>query len=166
MKKSITKSVRQTQKLGHRFAKEILALGPGKSAAVLGLQGDLGAGKTTFLQGFARGLGLKDIVNSPTFVIMRRFTIYDLRFKNLYHIDCYRIHSAKEMLNLGFEEIIKNPKNIVAIEWPENIKKILPKSSILITFKHLDSTTRGLTIKKEKYMLQWQYGTAKKINHH
>src|SRR3989338_10750586 len=146
MQKSITKSAKETQKLGAEFAQQILRRGHEKSATVLALIGDLGSGKTTFLQGFAKGLGIEEVVNSPTFIIMKKFKIYDLRFKNFYHIDCYRLDNEKDVEFLHFQEIISNPKNIVAIEWPEKIAGILPQNSISITFKHLEENKREIVL--------------------
>ena len=145
MEKIITHSAKETQRFAAKFARQILRSKPGKSAMVLALSGDLGAGKTTFLQGFAKGLGINEVVNSPTFVILNRFKIYDLRFNNFYHIDCYRLEKPEEILELGFSKIISNPENIVAIEWPEKISKVLPKKVIKITFEHLEQN-RDLTI--------------------
>lgn len=133
-----TSSSSQTQKIGEDFAKKLQKDGFRKQAVVLGLTGNLGGGKTTFLQGFAKGLGIKEKILSPTFVIMKRFG-------NFYHIDCYRIGKPKEILELGFKEIISNPKNIVAIEWPEKIKKLLPKDTIFISFKFEDDNIRKIT---------------------
>ncbi|OGZ66514.1 MAG: tRNA (adenosine(37)-N6)-threonylcarbamoyltransferase complex ATPase subunit type 1 TsaE, partial [Candidatus Staskawiczbacteria bacterium RIFCSPHIGHO2_01_FULL_41_41] len=135
MKVIHTNNFKETQMVGQNFAREILAAGTQKNAVVLALSGDLGSGKTTFLQGFAKGLGIEEVVNSPTFIVMKRFKIYDLRFKNFYHIDCYRLDNEKDVEFLHFQEIISNPKNIVAIEWPEKIAGILPQNSISITFK-------------------------------
>ena len=118
MKKYLTTSFKQTQKIGENFAKEILKMQTKTGAVVLGLQGNLGGGKTTFLQGFAKGLGIKEKILSPTYVILKRF-------KNFYHIDCYRLKNEKDILELDFKSILSDPKNIVAIEWPEKIKKVL-----------------------------------------
>jgi tRNA threonylcarbamoyladenosine biosynthesis protein TsaE len=148
MQKSTTKSFEETQKLGEDFAKEILAAGLQANAVVLGLQGDLGAGKTTFLQGFSRGLGISEVVNSPTFVIMKRFELKNGAFKNFYHIDCYRLNSVEEIESLGFEEIIKSPENIVAVEWPERIESILPKQVTSISFDHKEENIREIEIRK------------------
>ena len=104
----------QTKKIGKELARKILKDPLGQKAKVLALAGDLGAGKTTFLQGFAKGLGVKGKINSPTFVIMKRFGTF-------YHLDCCRIQRPEEILDLGWEEIISDPKNIVAVEWPERI---------------------------------------------
>ncbi len=152
--KKITTNYKQTQKLGENFAKEILNLPPQKKAIILALSGNLGGGKTTFLQGFAKGLGIKEKILSPTFVIMKHFKIkrptnYSLQtthYSDFYHIDCYRLEKSRDILELGWKEIISNPKNIVAVEWPEHIKKILPKSTIFIDFKFIDENTRTIDI--------------------
>lgn len=153
MKKARTKSAEETQNLGGRLARGILKsklqnrLTGG--AVVLALEGDLGGGKTTFLQGFANDLGIKEKILSPTFVIQKRFDINKNNFKNFYHIDCYRLKDEKDILELDFKNIIKNPENIVAIEWPERIKKIMPENAIAIEFKFIDEQTRELTIKSD-----------------
>ncbi len=139
IKSQITNNPEETQKIATELAQQILRRKPGEQAVVLALSGDLGAGKTTFLQGFARGLGIEEVVNSPTFVIMKRFG-------NFYHIDCYRLEKPEEILEVGFKEIIKDPKNIVAIEWSEKIEKLLPKEIIKINFIHSSSTERELQI--------------------
>lgn len=141
-----TTSYKQTQKLGENFAKEILKLPLQKAALVLGLKGNLGGGKTTFLQGFAKGLGIKEKILSPTYVILKRFKLKKI-FKNFYHIDCYRLKDSKDILELDFKKIISNPKNIVAIEWPGKIKKVLPGGIIFIDFKFIDGTKREIIFK-------------------
>jgi len=129
----------ETREIGKFLARKILKNMPKKLARVLGLTGDLGAGKTTFLQGFAKGLGIKEKILSPTFIIIRRL-------RNFYHIDCYRIKKPKEILNLGFKEIMSDPKNIVAIEWAERIRPLLPKSAILVQFKPVGKNKREIKI--------------------
>lgn len=158
MEKYTTKNPKETQKWGEDLAREILSSIPKKSAVVLGLQGDLGSGKTTFLQGFAKGLGVTENVLSPTFVIMKKFQIPQNKkvpknsrpsvLRYFYHFDCYRLNEPEEILQLGFEEIITDPKNIVAIEWPEKIAKILPRSSMQINFRYLGENKRGLTVSR------------------
>lgn len=143
----LTASPAQTQKIGKELAKNILRSKRRRIAAVLGIVGDLGGGKTTFLQGFAKGLGIKQKVLSPTFVIMKRFKIKDLGFNNFYHLDCYRIQKPREILDLDFKKIISNPKNIVAVEWADRIRKIMPKGTIWLDFKFVDSKTRKIIIK-------------------
>lgn len=143
-KENITSSSVQTKKLGEKFAREILKNKPKKKSFVIGLEGKLGAGKTCFLQGFAKGLRVKEKILSPTFVILKKFKIKD---KNFYHIDCYRIQKPKELLDLGFKEIISNPENIIAVEWADKIKKIMPKNTLWIKFKFIDENKRKITIK-------------------
>ena len=145
-KQYITKNAKETQKIGGDFAKEIFKNGPQKTAVVFGLSGNLGGGKTTFLQGFAKGLGIKQKILSPTFVILKRFSLKTKQFKNLYHIDAYRLKNHEDILALDFKNIISNPENIVAVEWPEKIKKALPKNTVLIKFKFIDNNTREITV--------------------
>jgi len=138
----------QTKKMGKKVAREILESSLQKRAVVIGLVGDLGGGKTTFLKGFARELGIKQRILSPTFIIMRRFQLNNLtikQFNNFYHIDCYRIKKPKEILDLGFKEIISNPRNIVCIEWADKIKKILPKGTLLLKFSFEGKNKRRIT---------------------
>jgi len=151
----LTKRAEETTKLGEKLAKKILKTKK-ESAFVLGLVGELGGGKTTFLQGFAKGLGVREKILSPTFVIMKKFSIFNLQFSNFYHIDCYRIEKSKEILNLGFKEIISSPQNIVAIEWAEKIRKILPKDALIIEFEFISKQERKITIENEQIrMKQW-----------
>lgn len=135
-----TQNSQQTQKLAEIFAKKIKNISLLKSAFVIGLEGNLGSGKTTFVQGFAKGLGIKEKIKSPSFAIMKIFELGHKKnksFNHLIHLDAYRLNKPEEILDLGFEEIIKNPKNLVLIEWFEKIKKILEKPHIKIAFKIL-----------------------------
>jgi tRNA threonylcarbamoyladenosine biosynthesis protein TsaE len=145
MQTIITNNTKQTQRLGENLALDLIKNGPKKQAVVLGLKGNLGGGKTAFLQGFARGLCIKEKILSPTFVIQKRFESQNI-FKNFYHIDCYRINKPEEILELDFKNIISDPKNIVAIEWPQKIKKFLPKSVIFMNFKFIDENKREIVL--------------------
>jgi|SRR3989344_630343 len=146
LKSQITYSAKETQTLAKELAKKILQRGAGNNALVLSLSGDLGAGKTTFLQGFAKGLGIKEKILSPTFILMKRFGVKSGIFKNFYHIDCYRFKNEKDLESLDFKEIMEDPENIIAIEWPERIKKTLPKEVISIILKHLKDNKRNIQI--------------------
>jgi len=142
-KKFITKSAFDTKTLGKKIAQAFCIE---KGAIILGLKGDLGAGKTTFVQGIADGLEISDKILSPTFVILKKFKIskLEIKFQNFFHIDCYRIENPKEIIDLGFKEIILDPKNIVIIEWPEKIKTILPKHAMFLNFKFVNMNTREI----------------------
>ena len=154
--KYISYSPAQTKSLGKKLAQDILKISLKGKAIVIALKGELGSGKTTFLQGFAKGLGIKDKILSPTFVIMKKFQVScpapssapvrdkSSKFQWFYHIDCYRIKKPEELLALGFKEIISNPQNIVAIEWADKVKKILPKSIILLKFEIKDKNKRRI----------------------
>ncbi|MEK7117561.1 MAG: tRNA (adenosine(37)-N6)-threonylcarbamoyltransferase complex ATPase subunit type 1 TsaE [Patescibacteria group bacterium] len=130
----------ETKKFGAKLAKRVLDVGrkklDAKSSLIFALRGDLGSGKTTFTQGFLKGLGVNVRVNSPTFVLMKRFKLRNKKFKNVYHLDCYRIKRPKELLSLGLKEIFDNSENIVLVEWPERIKGILPRGAQKIVFRH------------------------------
>lgn len=147
-------SAQKTKSFAEKFAKEILVRGrKNKTAFILAMEGDLGGGKTTFLQGFAKGLGIREKVLSPTFLIMKIFKIPSKKnekeknlFRKFFHLDCYRINSPKEILNLGWNKIIADNQNIVAVEWSKKIKKIIPKNSILIKFDFIKKNTRVLYI--------------------
>ena len=149
MREHITNSPSQTRKIAEILAKKILRTPLEKKALILRLEGDLGGGKTTFLQGFAKGLGIKEKILSPTFVIIKKYRIPTGRmgkFQSFYHIDCYRIKKPKEILNLEFKEIISNPKNIIAIEWAEKIKKMLSQDAFSIKFDFLSKNKRKIKL--------------------
>lgn len=132
--KIITKNEKETRKLGEILAQEILKTKPAKKAFFICLQGNLGSGKTTFVQGLAKGLGIREKILSPTFVIIKSFPIKKSYFKKFYHLDCYRLKSGKEILKLNFQEIAKKPYHLVVVEWSEKIKKFLPKNNLWIKF--------------------------------
>lgn len=136
MNKFETTSAFQTKKFAAYLAKNLTKEKQRKSALIIALKGNLGAGKTTFVQGFLRGLGVKSKITSPTFVLIKTYNPKPITYNLAYHIDCYRIKNHKEILDLGFKEIISNPQNIVLIEWPERISKILPRKRINIFLEH------------------------------
>lgn len=146
MKKFITRSKTQTQKLGELLAKEL------KGGEIICLSGDLGAGKTTFTQGLLKGLKIKGPHTSPTFVVMKRYrkthivnrkSICDVR--DVYHIDAYRI-GANDLLALGWKELVSDKENILIVEWAERVRKIIPKNAIWIRLKWLDENKREIEL--------------------
>ena len=129
------------QQYAAQLAREILrppatSFKKGGNAMVIALVGNLGAGKTTFAQGFLKALGVQRHVISPTFLIIKLYALRTLAFTRAFHIDCYRLNKPSELLTLGLKEILKNPAHIVLIEWPELIKKYLPKDTRWITIEH------------------------------
>ncbi len=113
-------------------------------ATVVALSGELGAGKTTFAQAVTKTLGVKETVNSPTFVIQRMYALANQKWQRLVHIDAYRLKSADELRALGWEEIVADKDNLIVIEWPENVPGAIPESAHRITIEIGDpSTTLG-----------------------
>jgi|SRR3989344_5002038 len=140
--KFVSKSAKETKNFAKKLVSDILrtAYDTRGTALVISLEGDLGAGKTTFTQGFADGLGIKEKIQSPTFVILKIYPLSSRRAKwenarYLVHVDAYRLQ-AKDFKVLGWKEFIKNPNNIILVEWGNKIKNILPKNTIRIFFEH------------------------------
>lgn len=143
-----THSAEETEKLGQDFAKKI------KKGGILALYGELGSGKTTFVKGLARGLGIKRRIISPTYIFIREYPMVTCNTEqatgNFYHLDLYRVKGIKDTRALGIEEILSNPQNIVAIEWAEKIKNILPKNRIDIYFKYLGKNKREIMTSRQQ----------------
>ncbi|MFA6355049.1 MAG: tRNA (adenosine(37)-N6)-threonylcarbamoyltransferase complex ATPase subunit type 1 TsaE [Candidatus Paceibacterota bacterium] len=110
------------------------------------LSGELGAGKTALIREVAKHLGVKEKIISPTFVIMKIYKTKDKKFTKLIHIDAYRLNKSSELINLGWEEIIKDKNNLVLIEWPENVPECTNVHSCSIQISHIDNTTRNLKV--------------------
>lgn len=130
-----TEAAEETKKFGQDFGNRL------KGGETLALVGDLGSGKTTFVQGLAKAFGVER-VNSPTFILMRSYG-------SLYHLDLYRLEENvwEEVKNLGVEEIWRDPKNIVVIEWAEKISNHLPENTTWLYFESLGEDKRKITIK-------------------
>ena len=140
----ITKSFEETKKSGMALG-QILGRWPlSKKAFVVALKGDLGSGKTSFIQGLAQGLKIKENILSPTFVIQKDFSLALKNYKNFYHIDAYRLKGPEELLELGFKDLIKNPQNLIVIEWADRIEKILPRSVLKMDFINIGDNIRKI----------------------
>lgn len=122
----------------------INTLEAGSKATVVALQGELGAGKTTWAQGVGKLLGVTENMHSPTFVIMKVYEIDFKGFKNLIHIDAYRLEKDEELLHLGWEEMLQGGENLILIEWPENVAKLIPREAKRIAFKHVGENEREI----------------------
>jgi len=115
-----------------------------KFGTVIALHGNLGAGKTVFARGFARGLGIKDIVCSPTFTLVKEYSMPDRKW--LFHLDLYRIADAESALSFGIEEYMNNENAITLIEWPERITGILKPGTIFVHIERINDHERNIKI--------------------
>src|SRR3989344_644133 len=141
-----TNSGKETKKLGEILARELVKIKTEKTALVLAFSGELGAGKTTFVQGLAKGLGIKEKIKSPTFLIVKNYKLKTKNHKLFIHIDAYRLKKPQDILSLGWREMSGDQKNIIVIEWAKHIAKILPKNHIDINFKHISENKRKITL--------------------
>ncbi|OGG58553.1 tRNA (adenosine(37)-N6)-threonylcarbamoyltransferase complex ATPase subunit type 1 TsaE [Candidatus Kaiserbacteria bacterium RIFCSPHIGHO2_01_FULL_56_24] len=143
----MTRAVKGSHDMMAEAARFAATLHPRPEATIVALSGDLGAGKTTFVKGVAKALGIGEHVTSPTFVIMK---IYDLDsppaggFKRLIHIDAYRLKGIQHLKVLGWEDLIKDPGNLILIEWPEKIDGAIPANAVRLTFRHGTEDTREI----------------------
>lgn len=147
----ITTSVKETEAVGAFVASEAV---PG---VLIALHGELGSGKTTFMHGVAKHLGITGRVISPTFVIIRSYPVQSTEVPNLdrlYHMDLYRLASEKEIEEVGVLDLIKDPKNLVFIEWAEKMGSLLPKKRIDISFEYVDEKRRKIIIDSSKLKTQ------------
>ncbi len=141
----LSASTKQTKTIAKKLASQ---LNPG---AVLGLVGELGSGKTHFVKGLAEYFGIKKNITSPTFVLLKPYSIKRKNFKKLIHVDCYRLNSPKELLAIGFDEYLNNTDYLVVIEWADKIKSLLPKNTQWIILKlRGKKNERIINIKKRR----------------
>jgi len=139
----ISKSVAETQNIAKDVATDIIAK---KRPNLILLEGELGGGKTTFSQGFLASLGVDKPVTSPTFVIMKPYSIPSSNYK-IYHLDLYRLNQEWEVLDLGIMDMIQNPNNILLIEWASktpNLWRNIPHTKI--EFEVINSNERIINI--------------------
>ncbi len=134
MRKFITSSAEETEAVAEKLA------GTLKGNEIIAMFGGLGAGKTAFTRGLARGLGICEGVSSPTFALVNE---YNGKF-NLYHFDMYRVSSWDDLYSTGFFDYLDN--GIMIIEWSENIREFLPQNHITVTISPLDENTREIII--------------------
>ena len=136
----LTHSPEQTQELGEQFAQ---FLEPGD---VIAFRGDLGAGKTAFTRGIARGLGIEDLVTSPTFTIVNEYLNGKMP---LFHFDMYRLASSDDLFDIGWEDYLLRG-GVCAVEWSENVDDAL-EDAILITIRYLGEHDREITIEGREF---------------
>lgn len=134
--KYIVKTILETEQLAKSFASRL------KVGDVVLLNGDLGAGKTTFTQFVFHELGVSEVVNSPTFAILKSYQGRDCM---LHHFDTYRI-TTEEAIEAGFDEILSSDSGIIFIEWSETIAPLLPKDCKVVNIRVIDTEKREFEI--------------------
>jgi len=128
----LIRTEQELEEFGEKVALEILK--GERKTTTLALVGELGAGKTTFARGFARGLGIDKVVTSPTFVLAKRYkTESD---KILWHVDAYRLGGAEDMESIAFEEMLKDPNIVTVVEWADKVRSAMPEDAMWIMFEH------------------------------
>ncbi len=146
MKQITTTSEKQTFNLAKKFAKQF------KGGEVIGLIGELGAGKTIFTKGLAAGLKIKKNITSPTFVLMKIYPIADCSrntagpIADFVHIDAYRIKTEQDLIAIGVQEYFNRPDTVIVIEWADRAKKILPKKTRYVKIQNKGGNKRIINI--------------------
>lgn len=149
----VTKDAQKTKEVGKKLADSLIE--SGNVSFTLALSGQLGSGKTTFVQGFADGLGIKQRIISPTFIIMRTYPLRkkSKKLNDLYHVDLYRLENdvEKEVINLGIADLWEKNGNIMIIEWAEKIKDLIPLDAYWITFDHISGDERKILMTRSPF---------------
>ena len=130
-----TKSEAETEQAGAELARTL------PDGAVVALYGDLGAGKTAFVRGMARGMGISARVSSPTFTIVNEY----LGARELYHFDMYRLGSSDELFDIGWEDYLRRG-GVCAVEWSENVADAFEGDEITVRIEKLGDEERKITI--------------------
>lgn len=140
----ISKNLTDTKK----FAEVILdkVQSGNREATVIAFHGNLGAGKTTLVQSIGKILGVRESMQSPTFLLMKRYQTQSEKFSSLVHVDAYRIENESEMDALRFRDVLKEKNTLVCVEWPEKISSFIPLDAWKIDLSFIDETTRQFQI--------------------
>lgn len=136
MRNGVSRSSRETQRIARQTLHACIAAK--KRPIILALEGDLGSGKTTFVQGLAKYLSIREKIQSPTFVLAKWYQL-PKRFRPLrhfVHIDAYRLEGLREAREIGLPAIIRDREAVAAIEWADRIRKLVPRSATWIRFRH------------------------------
>lgn len=130
-----------------RFVRTLVPCAGG--ATVVALSGELGAGKTAFVKGVAKALGVTEHITSPTFVIMKIYPLEGQPFERLVHIDAYRLKGAHHLNILGWRDLIRDPKNLIFTEWPERAHDAIPPSALRLSFRYSGDDEREIIYEKD-----------------
>lgn len=149
MKKEV-KNLEELRAVADGFLKTLVEMPTKETAVVVGLSGDLGAGKTAFTKCIASALGITEVVTSPTFIlekvyIIPRGSVVGERFTKLIHIDAYRLDGGSEMRALDWDSLLLDEHNLIFIEWPEQVADVMPKDMIKLSFEYEGEGVRKVT---------------------
>ena len=139
-----THNLEKFQAAAAKFSAELTPLS--NRATVVGLYGELGSGKTTFVQAVAKAFGVSERVTSPTFLILKSYKLTTNSYKLLVHVDVYRLRSSTELARLRFDELLSDPHNLILVEWADKVADLLPKDHFKLHFGFVDENTRKITI--------------------
>jgi tRNA threonylcarbamoyladenosine biosynthesis protein TsaE len=139
-----------TEIFAQRIARNFTSMPPMDRARILALSGDLGAGKTTFVKFLAMALGVKETVQSPTFVLMRSYVTQARWPKRILHIDAYRLEGFDALRPLGWEREILDPETRIVLEWPDCVAPLIPIPDMSIAFSVTDDGGREVTVSHQK----------------
>jgi len=142
--KITTKSKAETEQIGLKLAKKV------RGGDIFGLIGNLGTGKTCLTKGFAKGLGIRSSISSPTFILLKQYAVKKTAIKNFCHVDVYRLHTAQDIFDLGLLEYLKRKDTVTIIEWADKLIPLLTQfRTTFLTFSLINTTTREITITKK-----------------
>lgn len=144
-----TQNKEETRALGQVLGTRLIQGKRGERAKIMALYGELGSGKTMFVQGLAKGIGIPHRILSPTFILVRRYGLAGKNFSWFYHIDLYRLDKRADFRDLGIIEIFQDPGAIVAIEWAERLGDLLPKECIQVSCYEKSDIKRVINIENE-----------------
>ncbi len=139
MKEYTSKTQSETEKIAQDVIKQL------SGGEVLALVGNLGAGKTVFVKGLAKALGIEDNITSPTFVLMKIYQTKHATIKRLVHVDCYRLEKVDDLEEIGLADYLHDPANVVVIEWADRIVS-LPKNTININIEYINNHERHIKV--------------------
>ncbi|OGY93953.1 MAG: tRNA (adenosine(37)-N6)-threonylcarbamoyltransferase complex ATPase subunit type 1 TsaE [Candidatus Komeilibacteria bacterium RIFOXYC1_FULL_37_11] len=139
MREYTVKNLTETKKIATQLAKELVG------GELLALTGNLGAGKTAFIQALAKTLGVKENITSPTFVLMKVYDIKYRKAKKFVHVDCYRLSGHEDLFDIGLGDYLNYDTVIVAIEWADKIAN-LPDRTIRINMELVENNKRKITV--------------------
>lgn len=138
----ILENAEDTVLFGRALAKSL------KPGTILALHGDVGAGKTTCVKGIAAGLGISEEITSPTFTLMNTYSVPNspTGIRELVHVDTYRLESEEELIRIGIEDYLGDPKTLCIIEWPEKLSRLLQHTHVIdLSFEHTPDGKRRVT---------------------